>query len=175
MTEEADPVMAIAFEREARARQAHIDLLNRYAEAMDTRDWSAMKALYTEDASFGARRILVDGTTTERMEIAGPDKFVPFFATMLETMQASHYALSNHRFDIAEDGTTASASCYFRAYHTGKDDRAHLYEESLGRFNLTSVQVGGEWKIGWMEEVNMISLGTQEAWGAHPYVNLVSQ
>jgi SnoaL-like domain len=172
--------MPTTFETETAARQAHIDLLNRYAHAADGRNWPALAALFTEDGIFAARRLPGGGAAEQLSEepdlsIEGPDKIVKFISTMLDTMRATHYMFSNYMVDVAAGGASAAASCYFRAYHVGKDERAHLYEESLGRFDLKTVRLGTQWKIRWMQESNMISLGTQEAWGAHPYLELLSK
>lgn len=170
--------MPTTFETDTAVRHAHIDLLNRYAHAMDGRNWPALAALFTEDGIFAARRIPFSGAQLPEgpdMSLEGPDRIVKFISAMLDTMRATHYMLSNHVVDVDSGGASAAASCYFRAYHIGKDERAHLYEESLGRFDLKTVRLGSQWKIRWMQESNMISLGTQEAWGAHPYLDLISK
>jgi hypothetical protein len=159
--------MTISFEDEMRARQAHVDLMNRYAHAMDHRDWPAMKALFTPDAEFGARRV-ENGHVVESLLIEGPEKTVNFFAPLIESMAASHYLISNHMLELAADGASASGACHYRAYHAGKGERAHLFEESLGRFEFRTVRAGGGWKLTWLEEVNMITLGSADAWGATP-------
>jgi hypothetical protein len=161
-------------EIEIAARQAQIDLLNRYAHSMDSRNWPALGALFTDDGVFAARRVLASGgEATEPLSLHGPNKVVKFISTMMDTMRATHYMLSNYVVDLDPSGTSAAVSCYFRAYHIGKDERAHLFEESLGRFDLTTVRLGSQWKIKWMQESNMISLGTEEAWGAKPYLELL--
>jgi hypothetical protein len=159
--------MTLSFEVEMRARQAHIDLLNRYAHAMDHRNWPAMMALFTPDGAFGAHRV-EDGEILGTLRIKGPDKMVAFFAPLIESMAATHYLVSNHMLELAADGASATGACHYRAHHAGKGERAHLFEESLGRFEFETVRVGGEWKLTWLEEVNMVTLGSAEAWGATP-------
>jgi hypothetical protein len=166
--------MPTALETETAARLTQIDLLNRYAHAMDGRNWPALAALFTEDGILAARYVhFSGGPTTEPLSVQGPEKIVKFLSTMLDTMRATHYMMSNYVVDIDPSGASATVSCYFRAYHAGKDERAHLFEESLGRFDLTTARTGSQWKIRWLQESNMISLGTQEAWGAHPYLDLL--
>ena len=148
-------------------RQAHVDLLNRYAHALDGRDWTALAALFTEDAAFSFARSLGFGEgETDKALIEGRDALVAMISASIESLSATHHLLSNHVVDV--DGETARASCYFRAYHAGKGERAHLFEESLGRFDLVTVRVGDGWKIRRMHEAIMIMLGTADAFGASP-------
>lgn len=171
--------MTTSIETQISAHQANVDLLNRYAHAMDNRTWPALAALFTEDGVFSARRLPHSGATNLPQEpdlsLKGPAKISQFMGAMLDTMRATHYLLSNYVIDLDSDGNKAAGSCYFRAYHVGKDERAHLHEESLGRFDMTTVRAGSQWKFTWLEEKNMISLGTQEAWGAHPYLDFMAQ
>jgi hypothetical protein len=150
-------------------RQAHVDLLNRYAHALDSRNWPALAALFTTDAVFAAKRLLgVGAGEADAFSLDGRDKIVETIARIIESLSATHHLMSNHVADIGSDTGSADASCYFRAYHAGKGARAHLFEESLGRFDLKTVRVGSEWKIQRMEETIMIMLGTVEAFGASP-------
>jgi len=152
---------------EADARQAHVDLFNRYAHALDGRDWGALAALFTEDASFSFARSLGFGTgEAEQALIEGRDQLVAMIRGAIESMSATHHLLSNHVLDV--DGASAAASCYFRAYHAGKGERAHLFEESLGRFDFETVRVGPDWKIRRMHENIMIMLGSADAFGVTP-------
>jgi 3-phenylpropionate/cinnamic acid dioxygenase small subunit len=157
------------FEAEALVRQAHIDLLNRYAHALDTRDWSALAALFADDAIFAARRLLGIGAgEADAFSIEGRDKLVETIAAIISSLSATHHMLSNYVVDIDPGGTKATASCYLRAYHAGAGERAHLFEESLGRFDLKTVRLGSGWKIRRMDENIMIMLGTPEVFGTTP-------
>jgi 3-phenylpropionate/cinnamic acid dioxygenase small subunit len=150
-------------------RQAHIDLYNRYAEALDRRDWKALASLFTPDAVFAARRLLgVGAGEADAFAIEGRDKLVDTISKIIDSLSATHHMMSNYVVDVAADGRSAEASCYFRAYHAGAGPRAHLFEESLGRFDLKTVRAGAEWKIRRMDETIMIMLGTPEAFGAGP-------
>ena len=151
------------------ARLAHVDLMNRYAHAMDTRDWSLFASLFAEDCMFTAQHGLAKNEPdTEIMTLTGRDTMVAQLAAIIESLSATHHMLSNYVVDIAADGATAKASCYFRAYHAGAGPRSHLFEESLGRFDLQTLRVGAEWKIRRMEEYIMIMLGTSDAFGVGP-------
>src|SRR5262249_9192018 len=100
--------------------------------------------------------------------LEGRDKIVTTIGAIIDSLSATHHLTSNYMLDLAPDGASADASCYFRAYHAGAGERAHLFEESLGRFDLKTVRLGAEWKIRRMEETIMIMLGTPEAFGVGP-------
>jgi 3-phenylpropionate/cinnamic acid dioxygenase small subunit len=165
-----ESAMAGTFETNAAIRQAHIDLFNRYAHALDGRDWAALAELFTDDASFSFARSLGFGAgETDKALIEGRGQLVAMIRGSIESLSATHHLLSNHVVDI--NGDSAAASCYFRAYHAGKGERADLFEESLGRFDVTTVRIGSEWKIRRMHENIMIMLGTPDAFGVSPEVS----
>jgi hypothetical protein len=68
--------------------------------------------------------------------------------------------------NLAADGNSAKSSCYLRAHHVGNRERAHLFEESLGRFDFETVRNGETWQIAKMEENIFIMLGTAEAFAS---------
>jgi hypothetical protein len=159
--------MSSKFEAEIGPRLAHMDLLSRYARAMDTRDWPGMRALFTDDARFGARMI-IEGETAHEIELGTPDEAIKFIGGVVSTTAASHYLVSNHLLELDPGGQSATAYCYIRAYHLGRGEKANLWEESIGYFDLKTVLVGDEWKIRWMRENNTITAGTRDVFGAVP-------
>jgi hypothetical protein len=147
-------------------RDANIDLLSRYASAVHKRDWIAMADLFTPDAAFTARRTHGHGGKEEIVfAVETPAKIVEATAMPLETLSDSHVIITNHVVDASPDKASANVSCYFRAYHAGKGERAHLFEESLGRFELETVRVDSTWKIRRLDEVVMIMLGSAAVFG----------
>jgi hypothetical protein len=148
------------------ARQAHIDMMNRYAHALDTCDWGLLDGLFSEDVAFRAR-VLVDRkpTSAEDVRMDGREAVVASLKGIFKNLSATHHLLGNYVVDVQPDGRTAKASCYMRAYHQGNGDRSHLFEESLGRFDFETVRDGAGWKIRRMEETIMVMLGTVEAFG----------
>ena len=145
-------------------RQAHIDLMNNYAHALDTRDWALLASLFTGDAQFVARQYLEDSVPGPDFQTTdGGDAIVSFIRKTWEGLSATHHMLSNYVVNFATDGSSAKASCYLRAHHVGNRERSHLFEESLGRFDFHTVREGGSWKIHKMEENIFIMLGTAEA------------
>jgi len=145
-------------------RQANIDLMNLYAHALDTRDWALFASLFTADMRFTARQYeenSVPGPDFQTVE--GRDALVAFIRKTWDGLSATHHMLSNYMVTPAGDGRSARASCYLRAHHVGNRERAHLFEESLGRFDFETVIEDGRWKIRRMEENIFIMLGTADA------------
>lgn len=150
-------------------QQDHIDLMNRYAHALDVRDWDLLASLFTEDAGFRARVILEGGVPdADNTAVDGRDALVATLRTIWDGLSATHHMLSNYLVEPAADGMTAKASCYLRAHHVGNRERAHLFEESLGRFDFATVREAGGWKIRRMEENLFVMLGTAEAFAPPP-------
>ena len=146
------------------ARSAIIDLMNRYAHALDTRDWGLLESCFTKDATFHARKVLDNAVPdADFMVIEGRDAFIAGLRAIWQGLSATHHMLSNHVVTLAGDGHSAQGSCYMRAHHVGNRERAHLFEESLGRFDFDLVRAGQEWKIRRMDENIFIILGTEEA------------
>jgi hypothetical protein len=163
MTGSADSLARFA------AQQANIDLMNRYAHALDVRDWDLLASVFTEDASFGAREILEGGIpAADTMALEGRDAIVATLRVVWDGLSATHHMLSNYVVEPAADGASAHASCYLRAHHVGNRERSHLFEESLGRFDFETVLEGGAWKIRRMDENIFVILGTADAFAPPP-------
>ena len=148
----------------ADVRQANIDLMHRYAHALDVRDWALFETLFTADSSFAMREWGENAVPRDwSFEVTGRDALIAMLRGIWDGLSATHHMLSNHVVEPAADGLSASASCYLRAHHVGNRERAHLFEESLGRFDFRTVREDGQWKIARMEENIFIILGTTEA------------
>lgn len=149
---------------QADPRQANVDLMNRYAHALDVRDWPLFESLFTADAEFAMREWAENAVPRDwSFEITGRGALVGMIRGIWDGLSATHHMLSNYMVDPAPDGLSATASCYLRAHHVGNRERAHLFEESLGRFDFRTVCEGGQWKISRMEENIFIILGTADA------------
>lgn len=149
-------------------QQDHIDLMNRYAHALDVRDWDLLTSLFTEDASFRARMIVGGVAEPDNTAMDGRENLVTTLRTIWAGLSATHHMLSNYVVEPAADGITARASCYLRAHHIGNRERSHLFEESLGRFDFETVREAGGWKIRRMAENLFVMLGTADAFAAPP-------
>ncbi|MDG2002247.1 MAG: nuclear transport factor 2 family protein [Novosphingobium sp.] len=144
--------------------QANIDLMNAYAHALDTRDWTLFASLFTEDTEFAARQYEENSVPgPDFMKVKGCAKLTATLQATWDGLSATHHMLSNYVVKLAEDGASAQASCYMRAHHVGNRERSHLFEESLGRFDLKTVLQDGSWKVARMEENIFVMLGTADA------------
>jgi 3-phenylpropionate/cinnamic acid dioxygenase small subunit len=149
-------------------QQDHIDLMNRYAHALDVRDWDLLASLFTEDCTFRAREIRQGVAEPDNTAMDGRDMLVGTLSGIWDGLSATHHMLSNYVVQPAAEGTTAKASCYLRAHHVGNRERAHLFEESLGRFDFETVREADGWKIRHMAENLFVILGTVEAFAPPP-------
>lgn len=149
------------------AYMAHLRLLNAYCHALDTCDWALMRTLFTENAVFAARTMQGRTPGPDDIRLEGREKLVGHLEKVWARLSATHHIISNHVVEASADGDSARGSCYIRAYHAGAGERAHLFEESLGRFDFTSIREDGAWKIRTWDENIMIMLGTPEVF-AHP-------
>lgn len=148
----------------ANAHQANIDLMNAYAHALDTRDWAQFVTLFTGDTEFAARQWEENAVPGPWfMEVKGCAELTATLQATWNGLSRTHHFLSNYVVKPAADGQSADASCYMRAHHVGNRERSHLFEESLGRFDLKTVNTPDGWKIARMEENIMVMLGTEEA------------
>lgn len=144
--------------------QANIDLMNQYAHALDTRDWDLFGTLFTADTEFAARQWEENAVPGPWfMEVKGCDEVKATLQATWDGLSRTHHFLSNYVVRPSADGNSADASCYMRAHHVGNRERSHLFEESLGRFDLKTVREADGWKIARMEENIMVMLGTEEA------------
>ncbi|MDO9410844.1 nuclear transport factor 2 family protein [Patulibacter sp.] len=114
-----------------------IDLMHRYATALDTRDWELLAEVFTEDGA------------TDYGELGGinrgPDAIAALCRGALAGLDASQHLIGN--VTCALDGDVGTASCYFQAQHViaGADGGDHLlvggsYTDELRR-------VDGRWRI----------------------------
>lgn len=146
-------------------RLAIVALLNRYCHALDMRDWDVLASLFTEDAVLKARMVDRGTPGPEIACVEGRGAILASIRDMWEGIAATHHMVTNHVVDVAPDGRSATGSCYLRAHHAGGGAKAHLFEESLARFDFAVVRAGDAWKVRLWDEAIFIMLGTQEVFG----------
>lgn len=98
-------------------------VLNRYARACDSKDWSLFRQVFVADATgvFGT-----EFTAEDR------DTIIGVIEMNLSNCGATQHLLGNH--EIVIEGDTASSVCYVRAIHVG-----------LGELNDTFFEIWGEY------------------------------
>src|SRR3989442_345384 len=103
--------MGVSATVEAEVRQANVDLMNRYALALDTCDSDLLTAPCAEDIEFVGQ--LLDGrrhSGVEVMRLEGREAVVTTLAAIMDDLSATHHMLSNHMVEFAPDGASARAS-----------------------------------------------------------------
>ena len=128
------------------ADKAELDeLVASYARAVDTRDFVAWQALFTEDGGYGnppqhvPRRLLVE---------AG--------ARLLETYGSTQHILGQHSVSI--DGDEATGRCYFIGVHVGDASPTAKRADVGGWYENRYRRTEGVWRI--------VTVGGQVVWTA---------
>jgi 3-phenylpropionate/cinnamic acid dioxygenase small subunit len=84
-----------------------LDVVVAYATALDTRDWTALGILFTEDASW-------EYAGTDR-RFVGPTEIVDFIRAGLDGIDVTQHLNGNHAVTLR--GDEAEHTCYFHAQH----------------------------------------------------------
>jgi 3-phenylpropionate/cinnamic acid dioxygenase small subunit len=113
-------------------RLAVSDLLNRYATAMDSRNWDLLAACFTDDAR-------LDYDTSG---VFGRQDFVEHCAEGLARMKATQHRVTNQVITL--DGDQAQATSYVVAQHVRDNDATFTLG---GTYHDDLVRTGDEWRI----------------------------
>lgn len=140
--------MAIGAERQI------IDVLNRFARALDERDWSALDSILTEDAT---------GEYSGGHRPKGRNEFVRLFHSVLGGCGPSQHLLGNIKIVI--DATTAESWAYSRVMHQGAGAKSHLTFDSLGEYYDRWRVTPDGWRIYYRRRLQTIAIGSPEVLG----------
>jgi hypothetical protein len=127
-----------------------LDVMNRYAEACDRRDWVLFDRVFAEDAT-------ADYGGTEML--AGRDAIVAMIRSMLGGCGPTQHLLGNHSAVV--NGDTARASCKIRAFHMGVGEHAASTYEVLGAYHHDLVRTVDGWRTAHLRMDVDIELGTR--------------
>jgi hypothetical protein len=135
-------------------RWAVIDTVNRYATALDSRDWALLDEVFTPDAEadFGA------GWLSGREALRG------LVRRMLGGSGPSQHLLGNHRVEI--DGDVARCACLVRAFSAGAGGATGRCYELLGEYRDDLVRTSGGWRIARRRMTIHHEIGTRDVLGA---------
>jgi hypothetical protein len=119
----------------AEDRIAVIETVDRYAVALDTRDWSLLDLVFTPDATgdYGAYRC------------AGRDEIRKLVRSMLGGCGPTQHLLGIYRIAIV--GDEATSTCKVRAHHVGRGAEAQLAYECFGEYHDRLVRTKDGWRI----------------------------
>ena len=124
-------------------RTAIAERLADVATALDTRDWPALGAAFTDDASaYGAD---------------GRGAIVARVRAHLGGCGPSQHLLGNLR--VLLDGDTASSRAYARVHHVGADESAGAFYECLGEYSDTWARTPAGWQLTGRRFVISVELG----------------
>jgi hypothetical protein len=131
-------------------RQAIITVLNRYAEACDTRRWALFDDVFTPDAvgDYGAG-----------FQVHGREAIVGMVASHLGGCGPTQHLLGNYVVDV--DGDRASTTCKVRALHLGAGDSTRTYEV-LGEYHDRLDRLSQGWRISHRRMAVAIELGARD-------------
>ena len=138
-------------------RHAVIDVLNRYAEALDHRDWALLDDVFLADATadYGA------GALT------GREAIVRSIAGLLGGCGPSQHLLGNYQ--VAVDGDRARSTCRIRVFHQGAGTNASLEPfECFGEYRDDMRRGTSGWRIVHREMVTTIARGDPGVLGPAP-------
>jgi ketosteroid isomerase-like protein len=134
-------------------RTAIIDTVNRYAAALDSRDWALLDEVFTPDAvgDFGA------GLLT------GREALRDLVRRMLGGCGRSRHVLADHRVELA--GDTARCVCRVHALSSGAGSAAGRRHELFGEYRDRLVRTPDGWRIARREMAIHREVGTREVLG----------
>ena len=109
------------------------ELMHRYALAIDTADWEALRDVFVADASvdFGSVDRYVEGDTG----VKGIEAIVTWFRTVLAPFPDVMHFMSNHVIDL--DGDRARVRTYMHVLHMSMG----------GVYHADSVRMPSGWRI----------------------------
>ncbi len=125
-----------------------IDVVNRYATALDARDWDLLDLVFAPDvkAEFGRT-------------CAGCEAVKELVRGMLGGCGPTQHLLANHRVEVA--GDEASCISSVRAFHAGRGPVEGQTYELFGEYHDRLRRTGAGWRIASRRMVVLHELGTR--------------
>lgn len=131
------------------------ELMNRFTDALDRKQWDLLDDFFVEDAvgEFKSR-----DPRMQPMVITGRTNLIDFARGAIGSAEiVTQHLLGN--FSATIDGDTAEASVRMRGYHAGVGPRQGLFEESIGHYAGRFARTSSGWRCTWWEEDIFIMLG----------------
>ena len=107
----------------------------RYCRTMDTKDWAAMRALFTDD-------VVVDTTASGGSVVTGADAFVQFLEETLGPVLTVHHC---HTPELSLTGPDAAAGVWAMEDRLRWPDGSELH--GYGHYHETYARRDGTWRI----------------------------
>lgn len=115
------------------------EVVNRYAYALDDRDWPLLDEVFAEDAVARYGR-------ADSRAVTGRTAIVQVIRSMLDGCGPSQHLLATHI--VTADGDTATSACKARVYHYGAGAKASLEPyECFGVYRHTLRRTAAGWRV----------------------------
>jgi len=111
-------------------------VLDRYATAMDRRDWSLLDQVFTPDFTYDAG----EWVTQNRQD------YVKILRGYLDGCGPTQHLLGNYRIE-AEGADHATSACYVRAFHLDRERGAELTYDMGGEYRDRLQRRPEGWRI----------------------------
>ena len=118
-------------------RAAILDVVVGYATAVDTRDWAALAALFTDDAHWKYPAAGED--------LAGPAAIVARISRSIGGLDATQHLIGNHVITV--HGDEAEHTCYFHAQHVRHGLAAGENYVAAGRYEDRLRRTPEGWRL----------------------------
>jgi hypothetical protein len=117
-----------------------LDTVHRFAAGMDGRDWSAFRAMFTDE-------VVIDYSSYRGGEpVTMPaDAWVARVRRRFDTLTATQHSLSNARIEV--DGDQATCHTYVQAMHVGLLDGVQDWCLVGGEYCDQLVRTSAGWRI----------------------------
>lgn len=120
-------------------REAVGNVINRYARAIDTRDWALLETVFTEDLeadfrSFGGREVQ-----------KGRDNWIATVKSTIAGLDATQHMIGNHAAQV--DGDSATLNAYLIAAHWLYDTRGDAEYTVGGNYDIELRREADGWRI----------------------------
>lgn len=131
-------------------RDAVLEPVNRYAEALDAKDWALLDQVFTPEVvgEFGGGPLVGREAVREMVQRA------------LGGCGPTEHELANHRVEI--DGDTARCVCDVRAIHAGVGAAAEQRYELFGEYRDELVRTEQGWRIARREMIVHREIGSRD-------------
>jgi hypothetical protein len=127
---------------------------NRFADALDRKQFDLLDGFFTDDAVGEFK----DRAGTMDFEITGAKNIVGFARKMIGSDEiATQHLMGN--FSATIEGDAAFATVRMRNYHHGVGPRAGLSQESVGHYAGRFRRTGEGWQAYWWQEEIYVNLG----------------
>lgn len=107
----------------------------RYCRTMDTKDWAAMRKVFTDD-------VTVDTSESDGAVMTGADEFMEFLSGVLADVVTVHHC---HMPEIELLSASEARGVWAMEDELWWPDGMHLH--GYGHYHETYALVGGEWRI----------------------------